>query len=99
MRLRRVAYVDSLSESGLILKISKPLNGDSLDGIEDWSHCWLVYLSPHQEQLQMELFEVGKRVSKNDRHIELVALNSLLKVSTECLLVDIKPFHYIDNSA
>ena len=99
VRLRRVAHVDSLWESGLILKVSKPLNGDSLDGLEDWSHCWLVYLSPHQDQIQMELFEVGKRVPKNDRHLELVASISPPRVSAECFVVDIKPLHYIDNLA
>ena len=92
--VREVAREISQKNSALVIEICRPMNGDSLDGIEDWSHCWIIFLTVDQS-VDMLLFSILSRIG--DRSLELMAIDSK-PIPAGARIIDIKPFHLVDNS-
>ncbi len=84
--VRHVAtVVDSYS-----ISLVPALNGDALAGLDNWSHCWIIY---HNESLQMELYEIASV----DIATRTLAFKTDISQNVKTtVIVDIKPFHPCD---
>ena len=72
------------------IEIVKELNQESLDGITEWSHCWLVTLTT-DGTLQMHAFEIRNR---DGRKLILHPIQSFSQYGSA--IIDIKPIHACD---
>ena len=87
--VRAVAQVESESVDSLNIELCKPLNGEALSGILEWSHCWLIFFS--SGELKMEACEIDSAEQRR------LALRKLRPFSLQsAILVDIKPVHQLD---
>jgi tRNA (Thr-GGU) A37 N-methylase len=71
------------------IEIVKQLNPESLDGILDWSHCWLVTMGA--DGFGLVLFEIVG--IENQRRLKLIGKFEELNGKK---IVDIKPVHPCD---
>lgn len=72
------------------IEIVKQLNHESLDGITEWSHCWLVLVVGNQIQMiPCEILDIV-----NLRQLRLNFLHPL--PPGEIKIIDIKPVHPCD---
>jgi tRNA (Thr-GGU) A37 N-methylase len=88
--VREIASFVEETDEILVLKVMPALNPDILDGLSEWSHCWIVFLS--SGEVDMELFAIYSI------HERLVSLRKLAYLGKRCLdlIVDIKPCHPLD---
>lgn len=90
LTVREVAkFYPSDSPDSVFVEIVKELNQESLDGITEWSHVWLVILDS-SGSLQMHPCEIQKRDGRK------LILSPLENFSTESTIIDIKPIHACD---
>ena len=88
--LKRIGNLEKCKEGAEIYKliIDKALNKMALNGIEDWSHVWLVYVK--QRQVQGIVAEI---VSRSDRSL---ILRFFQEIDESIEIVDIKPYHFLE---
>jgi hypothetical protein len=92
--VREVVRITDISTDTVHIDVCRPMNGDSLDGIEQWSHCWLLFLTS-EHGVDMQLFSIVSR--KGERGLELIPVNKKLSLPPNSRIIDIKPFHLVDN--
>lgn len=88
--VRQVASIVEETDDTLVLKVTPALNPDVLDGLSEWSHCWMVFLS--SGEMDMMLLAIGSI------HERLLYLRKPFILEKRCidLIVDIKPCHPLD---
>jgi hypothetical protein len=91
---REVARFSPIAEKDEIVSIEivKEFNQESLDGILEWSHCWLITISP-ASQLEMHAFEIRDRIG---RKLLLFPIQNF--PPNDSIIIDIKPIHSCDIS-
>ena len=89
----RVSIGNGYDVHQCVVQISKELNHEALDGILEWSHCWLLYLDS-QGRIEISLFRIL------DIYGNKLILDPLLPVllTNTTVIVDIKPFHACDDN-
>ena len=91
VKLRRVATVVAISDNSVVVELCKPLNGDSLDGLTEWSHCWLVGLDITSNEIVLRMFEIEKSERRK------IFLNNISdKWNPDLWIIDMKPIHPLD---
>lgn len=94
--LREVATVVSILKEIVIVELCRQMIPESLDGLDDWSHCWLVCLNADQS-LQVHAFSIDRIDGKR------LCLRSLTSSGDNVPLlgtiVDIKPVHHCDQTS
>ena len=78
----------SKSDGTLVVELKKPLNADALDGIEEWSHCWLI--TEISGQLNPYFCEILRREKR------CIFLKSFTPIDVKSAIVDLKPVHSLD---
>ena len=76
----------------LTIEIVKELNQESLDGITEWSHCWLITID--NGRLGMHAFAIQQR---QGRKLTLFPIDQIPSPSS-ATIIDIKPIHACDIS-
>ncbi len=71
------------------IEIVKQLNHESVDGIADWSHCWLVTVSG--EEINLVLCEI-----LGIQKVRQLRLKFLGPMRPGARIIDIKPVHPCD---
>jgi len=74
------------------IEIVKEFNQESLDGILEWSHCWLITISP-TSLLEIHAFEIRDR---QGRKLILFPIQNF--PPNDSIIIDIKPIHSCDIS-
>jgi len=77
--------------SPLFIEIVKEFNFESLDGITDWSHCWIVFLD--SMEVGMKKFKIE---SRKGRKLFLSSDASTTTLPNTIRIIDIKPIHACD---
>jgi tRNA (Thr-GGU) A37 N-methylase len=78
--------------SSTTIEIVKEFNPQSLDGITDWSHCWILFVGTDGE-MGLLPFEISR---VDGRRLELITVNG--HVPSHAKIIDIKPIHACDIS-
>ncbi len=91
---REVAKFSAVAEKDEIVSIEivKEFNPESLEGILEWSHCWLITISP-TSSLEMHAFEIRDR---QRRKLLLFPIQNF--PPNDYIIIDIKPIHSCDIS-
>lgn len=87
--IRRIGFVGMSETNEQYVELEKPLNADSLDGIIDWSHCWLIGITK-SGSLDMVLCEIIQVVKRR------LFVNTLFPIPRDIVIVDIKLVHSLD---
>jgi len=87
---RIVAYLVEEDSDSIVIELIAALNPDALDGVSEWSHCWLIFAS-RSGQIDMRLFGIESVVG---RKLKLLKLDECQMPVMQ--IVDIKPFHPLD---
>ncbi len=82
------SIVSSESYGTLTVELKKPLNADALDGIEEWSHCWLI--TEISGQLHAYFCEILRREKR------CILLKAFTYIDPNSAVVDLKPVHSLD---
>ena len=72
----------------VIIELVNLLVPQCLEGLAEWSHCWLIYIAAGTVEIQ--LFEIQSVCSKK------LTLLRLQPFFSPACIIDIKPFHYCD---
>lgn len=92
--VRSVASIAGDTVDMVELRVHAALNPESLDGITDWSHCWVLFLAGNMHTtVEIKLFSI---VSVDNRKLSLKKLEKF-SFPQSAIIVDIKPFHPLDN--
>jgi len=74
----------------LLIDILPPLNKECLQGIEGWSHVWLVFVS--------EGHRVEAIVSKIENHTDRrLCVSPVSPLPFTAKIVDLKPYHFLES--
>ena len=90
--VREVATVAVDNDEAIVIEVMKPLNGDILDGIDEWSHCWVLFVRDTDMTVNMELFAITQ--PPEGRRIRLTKLRPFSTLTLR--IFDIKPLHSAD---
>ena len=91
---REVArFIPSSNADNVVIEIVKELNQESLDGILEWSHCWVITVNEF-DRMEMHAFKIIERIG---RRLVLDPLGANIP-NFSGTIIDIKPIHACDVS-
>lgn len=84
--VREIATIVHRTDTCISLQLSTHLIPGSLDGLDTWSHCWLLYGPGNLHPFRIE--------GINGKRLDLSFVDDDFPLNP--IIIDIKPIHYVD---